>query len=50
LKKIICLAIIIVLIFVCNINIMAAVEKPISFLQDDSEWGSKPYTITGSSY
>ena len=29
---------------------MAAVEKPISFLQDDSEWGSKPYTITGSSY
>ena len=26
----------------------AAVEQPISFLQDDSEWGSESYSVVGS--
>ena len=26
----------------------AAVEQPISFLQDDSEWGSESYSIVGN--
>ena len=33
---------------VCGINAQAAIEQPISFLQDDTEWGSEPYTSTGS--
>lgn len=33
-----------------SISVKAAVEQPISFLQDDSEWGSKSYSITNSSY
>lgn len=31
-----------------SVNSQATVEKPISFLQDDSKWGSKSYTIIGS--
>ena len=27
---------------------MASVEQPISFLQDDTEWGSESYSIVGS--
>lgn len=30
------------------IGVQAAVEQPISFLQDDSEWGSESYSIVGS--
>lgn len=33
---------------ILGINVQAAVEQPISFLQDDSEWGSESYTATGS--
>lgn len=32
----------------CGISAQAAVEQPISFLQDDSEWGSESYSIVGS--
>jgi hypothetical protein len=31
-----------------GISAQAAVEKPISFLQDDSEWGSETYSATNS--
>ena len=48
-KKIISLFfILIILIFSLNISIMASVEQPISFLQDDTEWGSESYSIVGS--
>lgn len=33
---------------ICGINAQAAVEQPISFLQDDSEWGFESYSIIGS--
>ena len=42
-KKFICLVFVIILF--CNITAQAAVEQPISFLQDDSEWGSETYSI-----
>lgn len=32
----------------CGINAQAATNQPISFLQDDTEWGSEPYSIAGS--
>lgn len=31
-----------------TISAQAAVEQPISFLQDDTEWGSESYSIVGS--
>jgi uncharacterized protein YvpB len=35
--------------FLCNlIFAQAAVEQPISFLQDDTEWGSESYSVIGS--
>ena len=49
-KKFICLTFILttLMTLIFSINVQAAVEQPISFLQDDSEWGSKLYTVTGS--
>lgn len=44
-KKIICLTV--TLMLLC-ISAQAATEKPISFLQDDIEWGSEMYSIVGS--
>ena len=44
LKKFICL-IFILITFICGINAQAATEQPISFLQNDSKWGSEPYSI-----
>ena len=35
-------------LLLCYSNVQAAAEKPISFLQDDSKWGSKLYTITNN--
>ena len=46
-KKFICLTFILT-VLICNISAQASVEQPISFLQDDNEWGSKPYSIIGS--
>lgn len=45
-KKFICLTFI--LIAFVSINTQAAIEQPISFQQDDSEWGSESYSIVGS--
>ena len=46
-KKFICLTFILTT-FLCGQTAQAAVEQPISFLQDDSEWGSESYSITSS--
>lgn len=45
-KKFICLTFILTTLL--NFTVHAAVEQPISFLQDDSEWGSESYSIIGS--
>ena len=49
-KKFICLTFILttLMTLICGINAQAAVEQPISFLQDDSKWGSESYSIVGS--
>ena len=47
-KKFICLTFILTTFLCVSLNTQAAVEQPISFLQDDSEWGSESYSITGS--
>lgn len=47
-KKFICLTFILTTFLGVSLNTQAAVEQPISFLQDDSEWGSESYSITGS--
>ena len=49
-KKFICLTFILttLMTLIFSINVQAAVEQPISFLQGDSEWGSELYTVTGS--
>lgn len=49
-KKFICVTFILttLMTLVCGINAQAAVEQPISFLQDDSKWGSESYSIVGS--
>ena len=33
---------------ILSVNVQAAVEQPISFLQDDSKWGSESYSAIGS--
>ena len=49
-KKFICLTFILttLMTLIFSINVQAAVEQPISFLQGDSKWGSELYTVTGS--
>ena len=49
-KKFICVTFILttLMTLICGINAQAAVEQPISFLQDDSKWGSESYSIVGS--
>ena len=47
-KKFILLTFILAILALFSTTAFAAVEKPISFLQDDSKWGSKSYSITGS--
>ena len=47
-KKFICLTFILTTFLCVSLSTQAAVEQPISFLQDDSEWGSESYSITGS--
>ena len=46
-KKFISLTFILIT-FICGINAQAATNQPISFLQDDTEWGSESYSIVGS--
>ena len=46
-KKFISLTFILIT-FVCGINAQAATNQPISFLQDDTEWGFESYSIVGS--
>lgn len=38
----------IVILLLCNANVYAATERPISFMQNDSRWGSESYSITGN--
>lgn len=49
-KKFISLALIFTTLttVMCNVNVQAAVDKPVSFLQDDSKWGSELYSITNN--
>lgn len=49
-KKFICVTFILttLMTLVFGISVQAAVEQPISFLQDDTEWGSESYSIVGS--
>ena len=47
-KKFILLTFILAILALFSTTAFAAVEKPISFLQDDSKWGSMSYSITGS--
>lgn len=49
-KKFICVTFILttLMTLVFGISAQAAVEQPISFLQDDTEWGSESYSIVGS--
>ena len=45
-KKLICLTCIITILF-SGISVQAAIEQPVSFLQDDSEWGFESYSVKG---
>ena len=49
-KKFICLTFILttLMTLMFSINVQAAVEQPISFLQDDNEWGFESYSVIGS--
>ena len=49
-KKFICVTFILttLMTLVFSTSAQAAVEQPISFLQDDSKWGFESYSITGS--
>lgn len=47
-KKFILLTFILATLALFSTTALAAVEKPISFFQDDSKWGSESYSITGS--
>ena len=49
-KKFICVTFILttLMTLIFSISAQAAVEQPISFLQDDSKWGSESYSIVGS--
>ena len=49
-KKFICVSFILTTLMTLMfcISAQAAVEQPISFLQDDTEWGSESYSIVGS--
>lgn len=49
-KKFICVTFILttLMTLIFNISAQAAVERPISFLQDDTEWGSESYSVIGS--
>ena len=48
-KKFICVTFILttLMTLMFGISAQAAVEQPISFLQDDTEWGSESYSIIG---
>lgn len=47
-KKFILFFTLIVALLFSNIGAYASVKRPISFLQEDTRWGSEPYTITGN--
>ena len=47
-KRLIPICIILIILLSYCTNILAAKEQPISFMQDDSKWGSELYSITNS--
>lgn len=40
--------VILAILLLCCVDVYAAIEQPISFMQNDVRWGSEPYTITNS--